>query len=434
MAGLEDILSGLGGGLQAFGAGVQGKGQEFLLNRGQNLRNLSSERKQALLEDSVDVLGRLERGDTQGAIGVLDSRLQALQGVKGADPSDTQELKALIMSGNTEQAISELKGLEDKAVRFGRLKARAAPAESFSEVLDASGNIVGQKSSATGKVISDPRAVNAKSGLAREKLTLDQKKFAHKQAMDLAKDTEEAVAEVQSSKILDDGTIIYAMKDGSRIVTDSAGNKIEGTDATKAVKEAVKFGIDTQGNRAKSRTSASETIKSSIRKADAAFDRIGPIRSTIQSIDQAVQAIDDGANTGVVQKFLPSVKAASVRLDTLMNQLGLDVVSSTTFGALSEGELRLALETALPTGLEPAELRKWLVDKKAVQEKLVNGLENAVVHLMEGGTISSLVKQKRGATVDEPQQTPAMGQQGGPTATPAQPEVLNFDAEGNLIQ
>jgi lysophospholipase L1-like esterase len=56
----------------------------------------------------------------------------------------------------------------------------------------------------------------------------------------------------------------------------------------------------------------------------------------------------------------------------MRSRLGLDVVGAVTFGALSEGELNLALDVALPTDLSPPDLKKWVLNKKAAQEKVVD--------------------------------------------------------------
>ena len=117
------------------------------------------------------------------------------------------------------------------------------------------------------------------------------------------------------------------------------------------------------------------------------FDRIGKITANIRNIDRAIDAIDRGAGTGRAERLLPSVKAASIELDNMRNQLGLDVVGATTFGALSKGELDLALDTALPTGLNEPQLRDWLDRKKTAQQNLVDYLDNQIDFLEGGGTV-----------------------------------------------
>ena len=50
--------------------------------------------------------------------------------------------------------------------------------------------------------------------------------------------------------------------------------------------------------------------------------------------------------------------------------MGLDVIGSVTFGALSEDELRLAMETAVPRNLDEPQLRDWLIKKRDAQQKV----------------------------------------------------------------
>ncbi len=64
-----------------------------------------------------------------------------------------------------------------------------------------------------------------------------------------------------------------------------------------------------------------------------------------------------------------------------MNQLGLDVIGSVTFGALSEGEMKLAMETAVPRNLDGPQLKEWLVQKRAAQEKAAKARRAAAIYL-----------------------------------------------------
>ena len=121
------------------------------------------------------------------------------------------------------------------------------------------------------------------------------------------------------------------------------------------------------------------------------FESIQAIDKNIRTIDRAIKAIDGGASTGVIERMLPSVRKSSIELDQVQNELGLDVIGSVTFGALSEGELNLALDTALPTGLEPPELRAWLVEKKNAQSKLRGYFNDQVQFLSAGGNVDEFV-------------------------------------------
>ena len=49
--------------------------------------------------------------------------------------------------------------------------------------------------------------------------------------------------------------------------------------------------------------------------------------------------------------------------------MGIDIINSATFGALSATELKLALSTGFPQGLNPAETIKYIDDKIKAQDK-----------------------------------------------------------------
>ena len=63
-------------------------------------------------------------------------------------------------------------------------------------------------------------------------------------------------------------------------------------------------------------------------------------------------------------------KAASSRFDNVAQRMGLQVVQSVTFGALSAGELKVAMDTAVPPNLDNKELVAWFQKRKDAQLKL----------------------------------------------------------------
>jgi hypothetical protein len=116
------------------------------------------------------------------------------------------------------------------------------------------------------------------------------------------------------------------------------------------------------------------------------FKELTGIKKSIGTIDEAIASIDEGANTGYVDKWLPSFKESTQRLENAAQRMGLDVISATTFGALSEGELRLAMDTAMPSNMQPKDLRKWLTERKAAKTKLARELTKMSIHLGRGKT------------------------------------------------
>ena len=128
------------------------------------------------------------------------------------------------------------------------------------------------------------------------------------------------------------------------------------------------------GGAAAGATKAGEEM---IVRAFEAYDQAVQAGSAIGTMNEAIAAIDAGARSGLVENFLPNVTAASASLNNAMNRMGLDIISSVTFGALSEAEMNLAMETAAPRNLDPQALREWLVAKRDAQEKAREALMNA---------------------------------------------------------
>lgn len=132
---------------------------------------------------------------------------------------------------------------------------------------------------------------------------------------------------------------------------------------------------------------------------DKGFDVIQGIDKNIRNIDRAIEALNAGAGTGAIEsRFFPSIKAASVALDQIQSELALDVVGATTFGALSEGELALARDVALPTKLDGPDLLIFLEDKKTAQLKLRAYYEEQIEFIDQGGTVAGFLREKRRET------------------------------------
>ena len=131
-------------------------------------------------------------------------------------------------------------------------------------------------------------------------------------------------------------------------------------------------------------------------RADKAIDQIIGIKGEVSNLDAAIEAIDQGAESGKLSNWFPSFRKSTIKLSQAANRLGLDVISATTFGALSEGELKLAMDTAVPRDLQPQDLKDWLVLRKGAKLKLSRELEKMAGALGSGNmTAPEYLKQLR---------------------------------------
>jgi hypothetical protein len=156
-----------------------------------------------------------------------------------------------------------------------------------------------------------------------------------------------------------------------------------------------------------------------------AFQSVSGVRSSLSNIDEAIAAIDRGAESGVVYNYLPRISEAGASLQNAMNRLGLDVIGSVTFGALSEAEMRLAMEVAVPRNLQAADLKVWLQRRRDAQVKAAEALENAAMFLLTpGNTIDMWIARNRASRAAAAPATPPASADAPPAtaAAPAAPE------------
>ena len=244
---------------------------------------------------------------------------------------------------------------------------------------------------------------------------------------------------VRSSKIYSDGLLVQSTDSGLKVYHPAKG-LIQGDEAQKAIKASTEFEQNQQfeiarakgegGYQADINLGAGATEKLEFAKLqgsqranaiDGAANKVQQITSNIGKLDEAISLINQGASTGAIEsRFFPSFTKATIALENIQNELTLDVLNAATFGSLSEKELQIARETALPTGLQPDDLRDYLVKKKNAQQKLSDYFVEQMDFLDNGGTVSQFVRMKK-------RELKKSNKDGGS-------KTLKFDAQGNLIQ
>lgn len=207
---------------------------------------------------------------------------------------------------------------------------------------------------------------------------------------------------VQSSEIIGGLASVAQMKDGTTRITDvRTGERVAGDKAEALLMEARKADAEIRYLRqeaaTKARLGAEAELGAEAAGATAAgetaievgvetFRRLGPLEANIANLNAAINLVEsEGANSGVLASRLPAWENSTIELRNLQKALGLDVISSANFGALSEGELDVALQVALPTNLSETELADWLRKKRDAQIKLVDLLRQKASFLSTPG-------------------------------------------------
>jgi len=195
---------------------------------------------------------------------------------------------------------------------------------------------------------------------------------------------------VQGQKVLDDGTTVIVYTDGTTEVRNPSGEALQGEARAQAIRDAQQYGIDVQRERAGGR----ELAKISAQEGKLALQGARSAQGNISNLKEARRLVsEEGASTGVFQRFLPTFRDSTIALRETQRRLGLDVIGSVTFGALSEGELQLALDTALPTDLSGPALIDYLDRKIDAQEKVAREQQKLAQYLLRGGDLGTYLAE-----------------------------------------
>lgn len=128
-----------------------------------------------------------------------------------------------------------------------------------------------------------------------------------------------------------------------------------------------------------------------------AFNEAQGIESQVDMLNQALDQIvqinpntgveyyrEDGARTGIIEKYLASTKATTSTFNTILNKLGISVINMATFGALSEREMAMAMRTNIDPNLQGKELVNFIRESIDAKKKLATVLYERSLELSRG--------------------------------------------------
>ena len=149
-----------------------------------------------------------------------------------------------------------------------------------------------------------------------------------------------------------------------------------------------------------------QDIKFAQETGQAAMGRAEQLNESINKYYLALDALDEGGKSGIFQSRIAAFDAATAQLRSVANQLGIDVINSATFGALSESELRLALATQLDLNLPEPELRKQLEAQIRAKDKMRAELIKMAQALTSGVGYSDYIKKYQFVPLAPPEGVP----------------------------
>lgn len=140
------------------------------------------------------------------------------------------------------------------------------------------------------------------------------------------------------------------------------------------------------------------------------------IQEDINNLEQALAAVKARPGiTGPLAQYLPNITAEAAAFERAANQLGLGVVSGTTFGALSASELNLALRTNIDRGLPADQQIKQLENIISLRRKMANAMYDKARELAAGDVkYSDYIESQRPKNLQAPST---------PTAAPVLPST-----------
>lgn len=224
----------------------------------------------------------------------------------------------------------------------------------------------------------------------------------------LARDLEAGGFENHSVKFYANGVSRAVGKDGTVQVRSPSGRILENADADAALKAGFNSELLLAGGRAGAAASAEADVrirtgpgiaaaeqasKDAVALSTEAFKKIPLLERQIGNYDEAIRLVErEGANTGVISSKFPSLTSSAVALDNLQKSMGLDIIATSLPGAASEGDVRMALQTALPTGLDGPELAQWLKDKKEATKRVLTGIKRVAKYMGKGNTVAQYLE------------------------------------------
>lgn len=135
-------------------------------------------------------------------------------------------------------------------------------------------------------------------------------------------------------------------------------------------------------------------LKAGQKTGEELFDKFQIIDKNIGDLYRVGELADEGAITGFINKFRPATNAATAELREITKGMGIDVIKSVTFGALSEKEMELATEVAFPSNLKGKALAEYIANKIRAQEKLRDALMPEVQMLLGGSGLKAYSEYK----------------------------------------
>ena len=170
------------------------------------------------------------------------------------------------------------------------------------------------------------------------------------------------------------GTTWTQTSNGGIIVKGADNQVITGTEA---IQNAIEEGRRSDLDDARARAAATAEGDLSVKQMAETSEALDLAITNAQMNDQFIRLLEEeGADATLWATYKPSWfrDNATIEFNQLARQAGLNVIASVTFGALSEAELKLAMDTAVPRFQTNEAAADYFRRRKAAQLALASEL------------------------------------------------------------
>jgi len=325
--------------LMGFGAGSQGRGQEFIASLHEQDQALSLERQQAMVQDAMRASSMLSNGRVEDALKLIDDRVEQINKL-GGDPSDTLGIRNLIASGRSKEALQEIGIFLDAARQRGLLPESKAP-----EIVPSSSISNGQVT-VRNPVTGDFEAQNV-SGYqvpAQEQfevvtdsqgLPVGQRNTRTNQISGLPETMTKQAADSQFSNVarLESGQFV-GLRNGQIELVPESDSAIPAFQASQEIKR-----VNNEANALGSGYERASKLRSEIARATGEFQKI---RGAWDRIQASAQAPSGASDVALIFNFMKMLDPGSVvregEFATAQNTGGVDDRVRNVYNQLLNGE------------------------------------------------------------------------------------------------
>lgn len=188
-----------------------------------------------------------------------------------------------------------------------------------------------------------------------------------------------------------DGMVMGEMlKEGQKftIVTDEFGgqtlNVIEGAFGESESQQYARE-LEQEEN-TKDRALLEKYSNDSFMEASNAIDSVDKYVRVMRALKNPDGTFNEDAITGWITKWMPSFTDDQAIIKSVANLMGIDVINMATFGALSEREMQMAMQTNLDTSLRPEQLYGQIKMMVEARQKLAQEMFSRSQRMSELGS------------------------------------------------